>query len=225
MHGDMIDRLKRFLTRKRLAKLGWYGALAALLVILGTASYAYRRGRMQRFDLSGQGQEADRQPVAVMAAGTPEPVSALFILPTPSPEPTPEPMTFVWPLEGEIIGEYAPDSLIWSETLNQWQNHPGIDISAEAGEAVTACADGTVRDAWEDPLWGCVIELEHREGYVSTYANLSGLNLVKPGDDVTAGQIIGAVGDTADCESELPWHLHFELKCFDEPVNCQGILK
>ena len=77
---------------------------------------------------------------------------------------------------------------MWSETLGQWQTHPAIDIAAEAGEAVCACAEGVVSDAWEDALWGKVIQIEHPEGYVSTYANLSTLKLVKVGDAVTAGR-------------------------------------
>ena len=162
-------------------------------------------------------------PQAAMAVGTPQPLEALFVLPTPSPEPTPEPVAFVWPLEGEIIGEYAPDALIWSETLGQWQTHPGIDIAAAVGEAVTACADGTVSAAWEDPLWGYVIEITQREGYVATYANLSTLNMVKVGDAVVAGQVIGAVGDTADCESDMPWHLHFALTQNGAPVDFQKL--
>lgn len=224
MWKNANERLKFWLTRERIAKLGWYGALAALLVILGAASYAYRARNRLNYDVSMNPAHATESPLAVMAVGTPEPLEALFVLPTPSPEPTPEPLAFVWPVEGEIIGEYAPDALVRSETLGQWQNHTGIDIAAAAGEAVAACAEGTVSEAWEDPLWGYVIEIEHRDGYVSAYANLSSLNMVQPGDAVTSGQIIGAVGDTADCESALPWHLHFELRKDGVPADFQKLV-
>lgn len=219
MWKNGYEKLRAWLTGARLVKLGWYGALAALLVILGTASYAYRA----RFDRMEPAQTADA-PMAAMAAGTPAPMEALFTLPTPSPAPTPEPVAFVWPVEGEVIGDFVPDGLVWSETMEQWQSHPGIDIAAAAGEAVAACADGVVREAWEDPLWGCVIEIEHDQGYVSTYANLNTIRLVKPGDAVSAGQIIAAVGGTADCESAQPWHLHFELKRDGVPVDGQKLL-
>lgn len=221
MWKNALGKIRKWLTKQRLVKLGWYAALAALLTILGAGSYAYRN----RFDRTGARAASTAEPMAAMAAGTPQPMEALFILPTPSPEPTPEPVAFVWPIEGEIIGEYAPDRLVWSETLQQWQNHPGIDIAAAAGEGVAACADGTVTEAWEDPLWGHVIEIEHAEGYVSTYANLSATNLVGAGDAVVAGQVIASVGDSADCESELPWHLHLELTQSGAPVDPQKLME
>ena len=214
MWKKWMEMTRAWLTRDRLKKLTWYGALALLLVLLGAGGQAYRNRRTAP--------EVD-VPQAAMAVGTPQPMEALFSLPTPSPEPTPEPVTFVWPLEGEIIGEYAPEELIWSETMNQWQSHPGIDIAAAAGEAVAACADGTVSAAWEDPLWGYVVEITHREGYVSTCANLSTLNMVKVGEEVAAGQVIGAVGDTADAESDMPWHLHFALTWNGAPVDFQKL--
>lgn len=210
MWKKWLEMARGFMTRERMKKMGWYGALGLLLVILGAGSHAYRNRRAAP--------EID-VPRAAMAVGTPQPLEALFVLPTSSPGPTPEPVAFAWPLDGEIIGEYAPEELVWSETMGQWQSHPGIDIAAAAGEAVTSCADGTVSAAWEDPLWGYVIEITHREGYVSTYANLSTLNMVKEGDAVEAGQVIGAVGDTADCESDMPWHLHFSLTRNGNPVD------
>ena len=214
MWKERMTRIKAWLTRERVRKLGWYGALALLLVILGAGSSAYRNRRLTP--------EANA-PQAAMAVSTHQPLEVLFTLPTPSPEPTPEPLAFCWPLEGEIIGEYAPDQLVWSETLDQWQSHSGIDIAAAAGEAVGACCDGVVNAAWEDPLWGFVIEIGHREGYVSTYANLSTLNMVKVGDEVVGGQVIGAVGDTADAESDMPWHLHFALTQDGAPVDLRKL--
>lgn len=213
-----FDRVKVWFTRERLARLGWYGALAALLVILGTASHAWRARRAAV-------PAPTAEPLAAMAAGTPGPMEALFTLPTPSPEPTPEPLTFTWPVAGEIVGEFAPEALVWSQTLDQWQTHPAIDIAAAAGEAVAACADGTVSEAWEDPLWGYVIEIAHPQGYVSTYANLNSINMVAVGDAVAAGQIIAAVGNSADCESEMPWHLHFALARDGAPVDAQKLFE
>ena len=210
--GRAYRGMKGRLTRDRLMKLGWYGALVLLLTALGAASYGYRNRPLRR--------EAapTPPPVSAMALSTPAPVW------TPRPEPTPEPMRFVWPVTGEIVGEYAPDVPVWSSTLAQWQTHAGIDIAAGAGEVVAACADGTVTDAWRDPLWGNVITIEHADGYVSTCANLNTLNMVSVGDEVAAGDVISAVGDSASCEADLPWHLHFELTRDGEPVDFEKIM-
>ena len=202
--------MKGKLTRERLMKLGWYGALALLLTALGAASYGYR-------NLPARRETAPTPPpVSAMALSTPAPVA--------TPGPTPEPMRFVWPVMGEIVGDYAPDVPVWSSTLSQWQTHAGIDIAAGAGEVVVACADGTVTDAWRDPLWGNVITIEHADGYVSTCANLNTLNMVSVGDRVAAGDVISAVGDSASCEADLPWHVHFELTRDGEPVDFEKIM-
>lgn len=197
--------LKRtFCTKEGLRKAGCYGALALLLVMLGVASYAYReRGSRAR----------EAQPRAVAAVQTPR----------PTPEPTPEPILWVWPLVGEVVGEYAPDEPVWSATLSQWQTHPALDIAGSPGEAVYACREGTVLDAWNDRLWGNVIVLSHPEGYQSTYAGVNTLKLVSPGDTVEAGQVISAVGQSA-LEADLSWHLHFELTRDGEPVDFAALV-
>lgn len=197
-----------------LSRIAWYGALALLLVLLGIGSYAYRNR-----DTGVEG----AVPQAVMAQGTPDPLSALVVWPEATPAPTEAPTRFVWPVEGEIVGAYAGDSLVWCDDLGQWQTHPAIDIAAAAGEAVAACADGVVADAWSDGVWGNVIEIEHADGYVSTYANLSTLKLVEVGQAVKAGETISAVGDSAACEASLPWHLHFGLEKSGNSVNFEEI--
>ena len=191
-------------------RVGYYAALALLLVLLGTGSYAYRQRRQAVREV----QEQPPRPVAAMR----------FQTSTPEPEPTAEPVRWVWPLEGEIVGQYSPDNPVWSRTLEQWQVHPALDISGAPGEAVYACRDGIVADAWSDRLWGNVIVLEHEDGYSSVYAGLNTLKLVSVGDAVTAGQIISAVGDSAACEAEKAWHIHFELKQDGEPVDFRTLV-
>ena len=210
--GKMLEKIRDAFRHVGAARVGWYAALAALLVLLGSASYAYRKR-------SAAPVEPRNEPRAVMAVHTPDPVAAWVTRAEPTPEPTPEPLRFVWPIEGNIIGEYAEDHMVWSEDLGQWQTHPALDIAAAPGEAVAACADGVVTDAWEDDLWGKVIQISHPEDYVSTYAGLNTLKLVSIGDSVTAGQVISAVGDTAACEATLPTHLHFEIKKLGIFVN------
>ena len=198
---DLWDAAKA-MTGARAARIGYYAALIALLAVLGSASYAYRPG--------GEAERAERP------APTPA-VRAAAALPTPMP--TPEPMKWVWPLEGDIVGAFAPETTVWSATLSQWQTHDGVDIAGSPGEAVYACADGVVTDAWKDALWGNVVRVEHADGSVATYAGLNTLNMVSAGDAVKAGDIVGAVGNSAVCESDMPWHLHFALERDGVPVD------
>lgn len=197
------------LSRQAWGRIGWYAALALLLALLGGGSYAYRnRGRTEA--------KAPVEPPAAISAQAP-----IF---QPTPEPTPEPILWQWPLEGEIVGTYSPEEPVWSSTMQQWQTHAALDIAGSPGEAVYACREGTVLDAWSDRLWGNVIVLDHGDGYQSTYAGLNTLNMVAVGGAVAAGQVIGSVGQSAACEAEEGWHLHFELTLDGAPVDFAALM-
>ena len=116
------------------------------------------------------------------------------------------------PLEGEIIWGYSNGELVKSETLNLWQTHDGVDIAAEAGTEVKAAGEGTVLNVWEDALWGICVSIDHGDGYVSSYCGLDVSVPVTIGQEVACGDVIGKVGNTAECECLLPSHLHFEVK-------------
>ncbi|MBR1820842.1 MAG: M23 family metallopeptidase, partial [Clostridia bacterium] len=128
-------------------------------------------------------------------------------------------------LEGEIVGAYSPELPVWSGTLSQWQTHPALDIAGTPGEAVYACRDGVVSDAWHDRLWGNVIVIDHADGYQSTYAGLNTLNLAEVGQAVAAGDVISAVGPSLPCEADQPAHIHFQLTWNGEPADFEALVK
>ena len=125
-------------------------------------------------------------------------------------EKKPDP-TFTKPVEGEIIKEYAKDNLIYSETLEEWVTHYGIDIKAEKTTVVKASAGGTIKSIKNDPRYGITVTIEHDNGYQSVYANLLTAEFVKEGEKVEQGQTIGTVGNTATFEIADDPHLHFEI--------------
>jgi murein DD-endopeptidase MepM/ murein hydrolase activator NlpD len=114
------------------------------------------------------------------------------------------------PLSGKTIAAFSADVLFYNETLEDWRTHNGIDIAAEEGTPVCAACDGTVLSVSDDPLMGMTVVLEHAGGFTSTYACLSDEVYVSAGDEVCAGENIGAVGATAAAESPEP-HLHFSV--------------
>lgn len=183
-----------------LGKYGYYCGLMALLMALGAASMAYQR------ENAHVNESIVETPVEVSAVVTPAPSEAPVVM-----KDQPE-TTYIWPVAGEIIGEYAPETLVWNASLGQYQTHPAIDIAGSAGQSVVACADGVVKDAYTDELWGHVIVIGHGDGSESTYANLNTLNLVAVGQKVSKGQTISAIGKSAGAELEMIWHLHFEMK-------------
>ena len=131
----------------------------------------------------------------------------------------------IFPVEGEIIKEHSTDMPIYWKTLDQYMTHSGIDIAAEIGTPVQASAGGTVTKIEETSSMGITVEINHGNGLISIYSNLSDSGLIELGEVVTQGTVIGQVGQSALFESEDPEHLHFEMKKNNEPVNPEDFLK
>ena len=123
-----------------------------------------------------------------------------------------------------MVTAFSMEELVYNATLGDWRTHDGVDIAAEAGTSVLAASSGTVLSVEEDPLMGTTVVLEHAGGYQTTYANLQAEPQVAVGDTVSAGQIIGAVGDTAAAEASQGPHLHFSVTKDGEPVDPQEFL-
>jgi hypothetical protein len=85
--------------------------------------------------------------------------------------------------------------------------HSGIDFDAPIGTPIRCAGGGRVKAASMVSELGNMIEIDHGNGLVTRYAHTSKM-LVKVGDLVTPGQIIGEVGNTG--RSTGP-HLHFEI--------------
>jgi TonB family protein len=91
--------------------------------------------------------------------------------------------------------------------------HPGVDIAAKKGSAVSSTAAGTVTASEFNDQDGHRIVIDHGRGYTSAYHHLDSRE-VKVGDHVEQGQLIGKVGSTG--LSTGP-HLHFEIRVNGEP--------
>jgi len=132
--------------------------------------------------------------------------------------------TFVLPLEGKIITDYAMDRLFYSKTLDEWRTHSGIDIEAPRGEAVKAVADGYIKEIKEDPCYGITIVIDHENGYKSVYSNLASASMVSVNQKVKAGDAISSVGNTAVFECADPPHLHIEIYKDDKLIDPKTVL-
>lgn len=116
---------------------------------------------------------------------------------------------FVWPVQGMIFSLFG----------SRWGRlHEGIDISAPRGTPIVAAKDGVVIVAGRKEGYGGygnTVEIKHNDGFTTRYAHLSE-TVVKEGDTVKGGDIIGAVGSTG--RSTGP-HCHFEIRYHDVPLN------
>lgn len=120
-------------------------------------------------------------------------------------------LVFEKPVEGDIIKQYAQDNLVYSETLQEWITHSGIDIKADKTTVVKAAEAGTVKSIKNDPRYGLTIVIEHANNFQTVYANLLTSEFVVEGEKVEKGQSIGTVGNTAVFEIADEPHLHFEI--------------
>lgn len=134
-------------------------------------------------------------------------------------------LEFSAPVSGEIIKDYAVDTLVYSNTLEEWTTHSGIDIKADKTTIVTAAESGTIDTIKNDPRYGLTITISHSNGFKTVYSNLLTTEFVKENEVVEKGQTIGTVGETASFEVADDYHLHFEMYKDGESVNPTIYLK
>ena len=134
-------------------------------------------------------------------------------------------LNFQKPVEGEVIKEYAQDNLVYSETLQEWVTHSGIDIKADKTTVVKSAEAGTIKSIKNDPRYGLTIVIDHRNNFQTVYSNLLTSEFVVEGEKVEKGQSIGTVGNTAVFEIADEPHLHFEILKDSLPVNPSEYIK
>lgn len=93
--------------------------------------------------------------------------------------------------------------------------HAGIDLGAPVGTAIRAAAAGVVVTAGPMGGYGNTVDVGHADGTVTRYAHQSRV-LVRPAQQVGAGQVIGLVGSSG--ASTGP-HLHFEVRTAAGPID------
>lgn len=116
-----------------------------------------------------------------------------------------ETMTFFRPVKGLV-----------SDKFNPAIRHYGVDLVAAPKESVMAVMEGAVVFSGYDPEVGYVIQLQHKNGFISVYKH-NAILLKKMGDKVKAGEAIAIVGNTGKLSTGA--HLHFELWEKGTPVN------
>lgn len=88
------------------------------------------------------------------------------------------------------------------------RNHSGVDVKTCPNDKIVAAFDGIVTMSGPFSGYGNCIRIRHAYGFETLYSHQS-RNLVKVGQKVKAGQVIGLTGRTGRATTE---HLHFEVK-------------
>jgi murein DD-endopeptidase MepM/ murein hydrolase activator NlpD len=217
--------------RRALRGKGFVIALGLSVTAVGVSTYiAYNQAisRIGEFpDMVGESAFVFDAPVNIPQTGVPidETAPEVNFNAAPVPEAVPEadiaeetnnpvrsraPM--VMPVEGEIGEPFSNNELVKSRTLGVWKTHDGIDISAPLGTPVMAMTSGVVNEVYADPLWGICVVIDHGDGILGCYFGLDRNVAVSVGQEVSSGDVIGAVGNTAEIEITESPHLHFGVK-------------
>jgi murein DD-endopeptidase MepM/ murein hydrolase activator NlpD len=124
---------------------------------------------------------------------------------------------FVEPVNGKRTGIFGSVRIMNGKPRNP---HNGEDIGAPMGADVAASNDGVVRLTVDHVFSGKGVFVDHGLGFYTMYFHLSEV-LVKDGDLITAGQIIGKVGATGRATGP---HLHWGVKLNGARVNPYSLL-
>ncbi len=93
--------------------------------------------------------------------------------------------------------------------LHYARMHTGVDWAAPVGTPIVAAGNGVVISAEYTQAYGRRVEIQHANGYVTTYNHMSGFGRgIAPGVRVTQGQVVGYLGQSGLATGP---HLHYEV--------------
>ncbi len=155
-----------------------------------------------------QAEESAAWAQASVGAGLP---SNQSLLPAGAGNATAGGVGLVWPMSGGVVTQpFGPTSFALEPPLGPYPHfHTGIDVAAPLGTPVMSAADGVVVAVAHTAVgYGNYIVVAHGAGVLTLYGHLL-LTQVSVGQQVTAGQVIGAEGSTGFSTGP---HVHFEVR-------------
>lgn len=153
--------------------------------------------------------------------------AAVFENAAPAVEETTEKKEIVFssPLSFSIGKDYSMGIPVFSETMNDYRTHNGVDFKGVKGENVKTVAEGTVVSVDKDAVWGNSVTIDHGNGITSTVSGLADEALITVGASVYSGTVIGVVGEIP-VESGEDSHIHLEIRengILRDPLEVLGL--
>lgn len=124
----------------------------------------------------------------------------------------------MWPVKGEIIMNYSPDSVIYYKSLGSYKTNPAVIIAAAEGANVCSGTDAVVTDIGENEEIGRYVITSVGDGYKIIYGQLDNVQ-VKQGSSLKEGEIIGTVAAPTKYYIEEGSNLYLKMVCEDQPVD------
>ncbi len=129
-----------------------------------------------------------------------------------------------WPLDGDIVRNYSMNNVAYDKTLDLYRMNNFVSIGANVGTQVKAAADGIVESIYNDDEKGKSVVINHGNGWKTTYSQLQDNVLVKDGQVVKLGQVIGGVANPTKYSILLGGHVDFEVTKDDAPTDPKTIM-
>lgn len=123
---------------------------------------------------------------------------------------------YLLPLNSKVQKDFSDGDMVYSETMDDWRTHNGIDISGNVGDNAIAVQDGEVVEVASDELWGDVIIIQHGNGLKAKYCGVKAT--VKNGEKIEQGQVIGTVV-SIPVEEKNGIHVHLETEVDGKTVD------
>ena len=123
------------------------------------------------------------------------------------------PSAFMLPVSGSLLKKHDATTQVFSNTMQDYRVHLGIDVGTAESAAVFAAASGKIEKIWNDVRYGQCVAIAHSGDCVTIYKNLAYelADEITEGASISAGALIGSVGDSAMVEIADEPHLHFEM--------------
>ena len=128
-------------------------------------------------------------------------------------------------LGSEVIREYSETEPSYSQTLDLWEVHKALDVSANVGSEVRSLLTGEVVAVFNDPEHGMSVSIESQDNVVVTYSNLGEEILLEKGQVIEEGSTVGLVGSTSFVESEEIPHVHIEASKDKVSIDPMTLIK
>ena len=198
INPETIIELKSHKLRRQTVQFRKIGSRINITVIGGKDSSVSRNDKSDRND-KGANKKSGSQAGDHAMTLDPDEVNDPFTI------------TNTFRLDLEKIEEHAwayplPDARVISP-YGGARRHSGVDLKTKPNDEIYAAFDGVVVASGPYYGYGNCIRIKHAYGLETLYSHQS-KNMVKKGDKVKAGQVIGLTGRTGRATTE---HLHFEV--------------
>ncbi len=136
------------------------------------------------------------------------------------------PTSYSLPLGTDIGKDYSRGIPVYSDVMDDWRVHNGVDFNGAYGDGVKAIASGYIKNVYSDSIMGDTVVVDHGGGVIATYCGVTADEKIKKGIYIEECDRLGALSPIPSESTEEFPHLHLEISVNDEicdPLEIMGL--